>query len=149
MVKKARIDKRQTKPDSGTAIVDAKMSTGEVRKFPISESVRDALNKRPHHTERVKPFDPNTATTNELQNRRYSGFRINHFTNQVELWCLGIVAGQRRLDLVEKNPRLLADLHEEAFSTNGSIITADLDTHSVKNVTELKKTLAEINRRLH
>lgn len=122
--KKKREDKVQTKKDTGIAKIDAPMSNGSTVSFPMEEAVRDALNKtrgRP----RPPAFDANKATTQELENMKYSGYRINHFTNEMELWIVGKVAVRKNATVVANNPGLLAAMHEEAFATVGSIISID------------------------
>lgn len=144
MTKRARTDKRQTKPDTGIAKVDAPMSDGRTVSFPIKEEIRDLLNARPHPTdqaykERIEAFkrqqeaeqrdvDASQYTTAELEANRYSGYRVNHLAGKFEIWCLGHVAASERISRVMKNPGIIADLHEKAFSTNGTVVELDLPT---------------------
>ncbi len=141
MSKKARLDKRQTKPDTGIAKVDAPMSDGRTVSFPIKEEIRDLLNKRPHPTESAyrervdaiahslaaeKKVDASQYTAAELEANRYSGYRVNHLAGKFEVWCLGRVAASERISRVMTNPGIIADLHEKAFSTTGTVIEVDL-----------------------
>jgi len=117
------------KKDIGIAKVDAKMSTGEVKSFQMDEAVRDALNKLQGRPSSYKShnFDPNKATTKELENNHFSGYRHNVFVNQIELWCYGKVLAKRNAQSAANNPGILAEMHEEAFHTVGSIVAVELE----------------------
>lgn len=92
----------------------------------IPEELRDALAKHdwtgPRNLQDKTGFDPNRATTKELEQHQFSGFRVNAFTGNVELWCVGRMMGSRGCDKVAKDPRVLAELHEEVFQTAGTVI---------------------------
>lgn len=133
--KKARLDKRQTKPDIGIAKIDAPMSDGSVKSFEMKEAVRDALNKMPHPSDRRKarqeeiPVDASKYTTEELERNRYSGYRLNALKGTFEIWVLGRVAISERASRVQRNPALIADMHERAFATTGSIVEVEIPTY--------------------
>jgi hypothetical protein len=116
------------KKDTGIARIDAKMSTGATVSFPMQESTRDILNKLQGRAKPSTSFDPNKATTKELEDNHFSGYRLNSFVNQIELWCYGKVLVKRNADLAAKNPGVLAEMHEEAFNTIGSIVQVELLT---------------------
>lgn len=61
-------------------------------------------------------------TTKELEAANFSGFTINEFTNDVELWLLGRMLERETCQRVAANPSLLATMHERAFHTTGTII---------------------------
>lgn len=124
MGKKTRTDKRQTEKDTGIATVDAKMSTGEIKQFRIAEETRDALNKLSQKTPE-KGFDFDNATAKELEDIQFSGFRLNKLSNELELWALGRILSRRNAQLATSNPGIIAQMHEEAFHTVGSIVTVD------------------------
>jgi hypothetical protein len=90
----------------------------------IPESVRDELLKHNWQERRNTQagYNPNTATTKELEQHGFSGFRVNVFTNDVELWCLGRIGTRRNMGDVERNPSVLASMHEEVFATSGTVI---------------------------
>jgi len=128
--------KRRVKRDAGIAIVDAKMSTGQTKSFKIQEAVRDALNKKAQNREfKVDvrgSFD--NMTTQELEQHQFSGFRLNHLSNRIELWVLGMIACSERADRAARDPRVLANMHEKVFATKGSII--EMDINHVQGVIE-------------
>jgi len=64
------------KKDTGIAKVDAKMSTGEIKSFPMQEEIRDILNKLEGRLPGNLGFDPNNATTKELEDNHFSGYRL-------------------------------------------------------------------------
>lgn len=87
----------------------------------IPEALRDQLVKQDwSKPRRTADFDPNQATTKDLELKRWSGFRVNVFTNEVELWCLGRIATRRNLQGF--TPKDMAEMHEEAFSTTGTVV---------------------------
>lgn len=109
--KKKREDRVQIKPDDGIAT----LSTG----LRIREELRDQLEAH----DWTKPRNPGTIqTTDDLVRMEFSGFRVNVFTGDVELWCIGRVAARERCIDVTKNPGLLATMHERAFATVGTIV---------------------------
>lgn len=92
----------------------------------IREELRDQLLKRDwnKHTEGgYKPVAD--ATTKNLKEQEFSGYRVNEFTAEVELWILGRIAVRRKCAQVQHNMAILAEMHEEAFATNGSVVMAD------------------------
>lgn len=130
--------RRRLKKDTGIATIKSTDSKGKTTYFQMEEAVRDALQAR-NWNEAPKPRlgvksepDWDTMTTAELQENRYSGFRINKLALRVELWVLGRVAGHRRLQDVAKNPALLANLHEQVFATTGTVLQIDVDTKVIK-----------------
>lgn len=127
------------KKDTGIAKVDAKMSTGEVKSFPMDEAVRDALNKLKGRLLGNLGFDPNKATTKELEDNHFSGYRLNEFTNQIELWCNGKILVKRNAQVAAANPGILAEMHEEAFHTIGSIVEVELQTEQTQRQPPMKK----------
>jgi len=120
------------KKDTGIAKIDAKMSTGEIKSFPLDEAVRDALNKLQGRPARRLGFDPNNVTTKELEDNHFSGYRLNSFVNRIELWCDGKVLSQRDATRAANNPGILAEMHEEAFHTVGSIVEVDVQLPQTK-----------------
>lgn len=89
----------------------------------ISESVRDALLKRAQGGRLGGEGATETViTTKDLQDTEFSGFRLNEFSNDVELWVLGRVAAKRKAGDVQRNPALMMEMHEEVFATNGSML---------------------------
>ena len=128
--KKARLDKRQTKKDSGVAIVDAPMSTGKTVSFPMREEIRDILNKRPHPSDVKKPLHPDLMTTAEREEHKFSGFFRNDLKGVVELWFDGKILGTERADRVARNPSLLADLLERTCMSTGVVVAADFDVYT-------------------
>jgi hypothetical protein len=116
------------KKDTGIAKVDAKMSTGEIKSFPMQEEIRDILNKLEGRLPGNLGFDPNNATTKELEDNHFSGYRLNVFVNQIELWCNGKILTTRNAQAAAANPGILAEMHEEAFHTVGSIVAVELQT---------------------
>lgn len=93
----------------------------------IPEATRDILLKRDWNAG-PKPregLNPDTATTQELEAARFSGFRINEFTQDLELWCLGSIKVKRKT--IEATPQVIANMHEEAFATAGSLFSFDAD----------------------
>lgn len=116
MEKPKREDRIQTEKD-----------TGIIPDLGLHEEIRDRLAKR-DWTKNNKAQDPNNAdtwTTAECVTRRYSGFRIYALTREVELWVLGYIRARVKIELVEKNPSLLATMHEEVFLTGGTVIATD------------------------
>lgn len=107
----------------------------------ISEETRDALLKHNWQEPRNKTvgFDPNQATTRELEDHRFSGFRVNVFTNDVELWCLGRIAVRKNMSEVERDPGVLAAMHEEAFSTTGTVIEVPMKLKRVQRRARRKR----------
>lgn len=107
----------------------------------ISEETRDRLAKivdkdgHPLHTPDKAAFSPDNATTKELEDHQFSGFRVNAFTNDVELWCVGSIMIRRNLDLIRGRPQTLMDMHEEAFLTTGSVMTMPI-SEGVKAITQ-------------
>lgn len=99
--------------------------------YPILEETRDRLAKlvdkdgNPTHTIK-EGFNPDRATTRDLEDARWSGFRVNNITLQVELWCLGKCKLKRSLAEIERKPGILADMHEEVFATAGTVITVPI-----------------------
>lgn len=93
----------------------------------LPEATRDLLLKHNWQEPRRKQegFDPNSCTTAELKEHKFSGFRVNVFTQDLELWCLGDMVTRRRAR--DCTPGVVASMHEEAFATAGSIIEFDLD----------------------
>lgn len=148
MTKHKRTDKRQTKPDTGIAIIPAPMSDGSTKNFPLKEAVRDAFNKRPHPSERKHqenvPVDASRMTTQELEAGNYSGYRVNHLKGTFEIWCIGRVAASERIDRVKKNPGVIADMHERAFSTAGSIVNVDLEVKTEEEIALEEKIIRGI-----
>lgn len=91
----------------------------------IPEELRDALAKHDWTGPRnlgKNTFDANCATTKELEEAQWSGFRVNTFTSNVELWCVGRIMGTRKAEDVARNPNVLAELHEEVFQTTGTVV---------------------------
>lgn len=120
------------KKDTGIATIKSKDSTGKITEIKIEEAVRDALQKHDFREGPRRKHDPNTLdystmTTAELERNQFSGYRQNDFTAEVELWILGKVATKRKYIEVARNPACLATMHEEAFRTVGSIVTAGID----------------------
>lgn len=146
MTRKVRIDRRQTKKDTGVAIVPAPMSTGEIKSFPLREEIRDILNKRPHPSDSKPtiniqiPVDSSRMTTQELEAGNYSGYRVNHLKGTFEIWVLGRVAVSERASRVQKNPGIIADMHERAFSTTGSVVDVDVVAPNQSPILVPKKT---------
>lgn len=103
------------KKDDGIAV----LSNGLL----IPEAIRDELLKHDWSTPRNKKegFDPNNATTKDLELNQFSGYRVNVFTHDLELWCLGQMKVRRRLD--DCTPQVMATMHEEAFMTTGTVIS--------------------------
>lgn len=91
----------------------------------IPEEVRDRLVKEysSPKTPTVK-FDPSQATTKDLQDHDFSGYRVNQFTQDLELWCVGKMMVRRKL--IECTPEVMATMHEEAFSTSGTVVQVPL-----------------------
>ena len=92
----------------------------------ISEEMRDKLlNKDWSKPQRELDTRSTHQTTKDLEEQGFSGFRVNEFTRDVELWLLGRVAARERCIDCAKNPALLANMHERVFSTNGTIVAVD------------------------
>lgn len=103
-----------TKKDDGIA----KLSNGLL----IPEETRDKLIKHDWSKPRNLGWNPDNATSKELEEKRWSGYRHNVFTNDYELWVVGKIAAKRNFDAVAANPRLMAEMHEEAFATAGTVL---------------------------
>lgn len=100
----------------------------------IPEELRDALQRRDFtKAPEAKGFNPDTATTADLKYHGFSGFRVNQFTQDVELWVLGQIRGKRKLADVQRRPETLADLHEEVFLTKGTVIETQILTNGGGN----------------
>lgn len=93
----------------------------------IPEAQRDALNKRDWTHKPAQSFNPDNATTKELETANFSGFRVNAFTGNVECWVIGEIRGTRKLQHIQQDPKQLAELHEEVFATAGSVIETDYE----------------------
>lgn len=92
----------------------------------ISETLRDELRKRDWSKPSTKPDNPDTFTSRECAEKKFSGFRINPLTLDVELWIVGRVLSTRRLRTIQQNPGELGSMIEESCATNGSLIEADV-----------------------
>lgn len=113
------MSKQRTKPFS--------KDTGIIPELGITEEMRDQLRK--HDWTKPRPQDasnPDTWTTRECQEKRFSGYRKNDITMMFELWILGRIAVEKPLLKVASNPQLIAEMHEEAFATIGSIAAIDI-----------------------
>lgn len=113
---KRQRDKRQTGAD-----------TGFISVLGIPEAQRDELAKRDWTKPQVTtdPNDPDNWSTAECVSRSFSGYRIYHLTQEVELWVVGYIKARVKLDLVRKDPGILATMHEEVFATAGTLIETD------------------------
>ena len=105
-------------------MVKKKKDTGIIPELGITESKRDELQKRDwtHAPEPVKRFNADMATTQELVDARWSGIRVNHLNGMTEIWAAGRMLADEKTDKIAANPSYLANLHERAFSTNGTIV---------------------------
>lgn len=99
---------------------------GIIRPLGISEEQRDLLSKRDWSKPSEHTTHPDNWTTAECREKKFSGFRINAFVMDVELWMVGRVLATRRHRSVTQNPTILAEMMEEACLTNGSIIETDI-----------------------
>lgn len=114
-----RVDKRQTKPDAGIARI------GPDGLLPIREELRDHLAKQNYDERIPQRFDPNTATTEDLQRLQFSGIRINTLTGKTEAWMIGKIVGEESTEAIRKNPAVFASFHERCFQTNGTVVMLD------------------------
>lgn len=123
--KPKREDKIQRTPD-----------TGIIPGLGLHEEFRDRLAKRdwtkPSRIE--DPNNPDTWTTAQCVTRQFSGFRIYHLTREVELWVLGYIKTRVPVERVERNPSLLATMHEEVFQTGGTLIATDAPVEGMGKV---------------
>lgn len=114
------------KKDSGIA----KLHNGVL----IPEELRDRLSKRDWTSKPTTgpAWNPDNATTKELEEHQFSGYRVNIFTQDVELWCVGRLMEKEKLSRIQAKPSLLATMHEKAFQTNGTVLEVDADTFPTK-----------------
>jgi hypothetical protein len=107
------------------SLFKGKVPDGIIPELGLTEETRDRLNKRdwsgPLRRE-LKDKNPNTLTTKELQEIKFSGIRHNEFNNMCEIWVDGIVKAEANADKVTKDPTILAEMHERVFQTVGSLI---------------------------
>lgn len=115
----------------GAAMANKRRDKGIVtlpNNVKIQEETRDRLAKlvnkdgTPTRTTAPSAYNPDNATTEELKEHKFSGYRVNTFTNDVELWCVGKIMVRRNLAIVQNRPQTLMDMHEEAFLTAGSVL---------------------------
>lgn len=108
----------------------------------LPEGIRDELMKHNWQEPRRKTsgFDPSNSTTAELKEHKFSGFRVNQFTQDLELWLLGDMRARRRLR--DCTPKAVADMHEEVFATSGTILEFELDDTDKANLAKVKQQKA-------
>lgn len=105
-----------------------KRDIGRIPALGITEEKRDQLAKRDWTKPKDRdPNNPDDWTTKDCEIRKYSGFRNNSFTGMIELWVKGVIRVQKRASDVERNPHLVATMHEEAFATVGSVVELDVE----------------------
>ena len=121
------------KRDDGIAKIQAKMSDGSVKEFEMREEIRDALNKKAlerkffqEENRTIPNYD--RMSTQELEACKFSGFRLNEIARRIELWVGGMIACTEPAGKAARNPAVLADMHERAFATIGSLVDVDLRT---------------------
>lgn len=103
----------------------AKKDTGIIPELGITEERRDELAKRDWTKPAAKPEEnPDNYTTKDCIEKQFSGIRVNKMNGMTEMWVVGQMRSERKTDKVAANPALLADMHEEAFNTVGSIASA-------------------------
>lgn len=110
--------KRYIKKDTGIATL--------INGYRMPEETRDELASHDWN----QPRNPAIAmsaieTTRDLEKKEFSGFRVNAWTGNIELWVLGKVASTRKCESFVKDPSLMATMHEEVFATIGTIIITD------------------------
>ncbi len=98
----------------------------------ISETQRDRLKKRDWSKRVAHPEPCDNWTTNECIEKKFSGIRLNRLNGQTEIWCLGEMRQSRRTIEVGRNPSILADMHEAAFGTVGTILDIDVNVRKIK-----------------
>lgn len=62
-----------------------------------------------------RPLHADFATSKELQEREFSGIRINSITNAQELWTAGDLRLSVPLEDIAKNPRIWDEKYEALF----------------------------------
>ena len=148
--KTVRTDKRQTKPDDGIATIPAPMSTGATVNFKMREEIRDALNNLGHPTDskwkerraliaKQTGVDAALLSTQQCEEMQYSGYRMNQLKDTFEIWILGRVVESERASRIRANPAVIADMHERAFATVGSIVDVDLPVKTEQDIQQEEK----------
>ena len=108
-----------------------KRDIGRIPALGITEAKRDELQKRDWTKPKDRVETPDDWTTKDCEEKRYSGYRNNTFTGMIELWVAGKIRAQRHSQDVERNPHLVATMHEEAFATVGSVVELDVEIKKV------------------
>lgn len=148
--KTIRADKRQTKPDTGIAVIPAPMSTGQTVNFKMREEMRDALNKLGHPTDskwkerreliaKQTGIDAALLTSQQCEQLDYSGYRMNKLKDTFEIWILGRVVESERASRIRADPSIIATMHERAFATIGSIVDVDLPVKTEQEIQQEEK----------
>lgn len=115
--------KGKAKKDTGIAV----LKNG----YKIKEETRDELEKHHWQGPRTAPDPTNTElwTTSDCKARQFTGFRAVLLTQTVELWILGEVVDTSLLATF--TPERMAEMHEKAFATNGSLVLLPLPEKGV------------------
>lgn len=102
-----------------------KVPDGIIPEIGITEARRDELAKRDFSGPKKRTIHerhPDTLTTKELEETRFSGVRYNHYNNRCEVWVDGRVHASAAADKVARDPTILAEMHERVFMTSGSLV---------------------------
>jgi hypothetical protein len=120
-----------------------KIDDGFIPELGVTEYQRDLLSKRdwskPQRTQ--DPNHPDNWSTAKCIEEKFSGFRVYHLTQEVELWVLGYIKARVKIDIIAKDPGVLATMHENVFQTGGTLIELDhpIENPSKKIITKTEK----------
>jgi hypothetical protein len=82
----------------------------------MREEQRDQLMKRDWSKAPDRDRNnPNLMTSLELKEAKWSGFRVNKITSQLEIWILGDIRGEITDEMYSKNPNVIKEAVERLF----------------------------------